>query len=756
MDPSRREGNQSIQEPQERVAPDMPSINLNNTPAVSTQSTTAPGNFLAEMSKTQSELLTFMKLLTDRLVPPILPSGQDAPEPRGTATFIPPLEARGASTSSDVDRPLSPAINLQPTQPAPNALEYGHSKPTGEYVTVAELQRLLNSRGKESTSDFLFDHRPPYPTELQRRPFPKGYSSPTFILYDGKGNAREHVSWFLEALGEHEGDLDLRLRKFSKSLTGKAYTWYNNLAPDSINTWNEMVTVFYKEFFFVSEQLTLSDLGRLSQEKSEHLNEFVRRFHNQAMDCHEHVTETHLVELCINGMSPMYRALLENLRLQTFSELHEAAKRTTTSVPAFFDRPKTFKQDEKSLGDRRFGPHQNNIGEKRQGPHQAAAANQSGNKRRNQGVRQPNQPLKWPTKEPGQEPPDFPCSFEDVLGLLDAWIQDAVIWLPPIRRDPTQQEMNDPKYCRFHRTVGHPTKECRALKWVFSEKIQTGELDIGEARQGAVNNNPLPDHHHHVRTLTHVTDSIEEETFQFSRKERDVVVIEGGSLITEDQSQEVIKMLFEQFFDKLGFNVNQSFDAVLAITAISMGQPPHYGEICIVDVDPSPDKVHRDITFTDDDMTASKDHLRPLYILGRINGVEFKRAFVDTGASLNVITLRILDVAGVPHQKITRLPTKVHDFGASQYPFEPEEKHMVDATFFDEACAPGEGTPRKIYSTPLLVWEDTFAPQSSITSTNVGSAPPCNSNHQGEPFTSNKRRRFKICLKDNGRVIYYL
>ncbi|OVA08654.1 hypothetical protein BVC80_1613g33 [Macleaya cordata] len=83
---------------------------------------------------------------------------------------------------------------------------------------------------------FLFNHRPPYPSELQQRSFPKGYFSPTFTLYNGEGSAREHVSRFLETLGEHEGDFDLRLREFSKSLTGRAYTWYNNLKPNSIHT----------------------------------------------------------------------------------------------------------------------------------------------------------------------------------------------------------------------------------------------------------------------------------------------------------------------------------------------------------------------------------------------------------------------------------------------------------------------------------------------------------------------------------------
>jgi hypothetical protein len=41
-------------------------------------------------------------------------------------------------------------------------------------------------------------------------PYPKGH--PTLTLYNGRGNAREHISRFLEALGEHEENANLRLR----------------------------------------------------------------------------------------------------------------------------------------------------------------------------------------------------------------------------------------------------------------------------------------------------------------------------------------------------------------------------------------------------------------------------------------------------------------------------------------------------------------------------------------------------------------
>ena len=46
-----------------------------------------------------------------------------------------------------------------------------------------------------------------------------------FRLFNGKkGGAREHVISFIDDLGIYSDDHDLRLRKFSKSLTDKAYS----------------------------------------------------------------------------------------------------------------------------------------------------------------------------------------------------------------------------------------------------------------------------------------------------------------------------------------------------------------------------------------------------------------------------------------------------------------------------------------------------------------------------------------------------
>ena len=59
------------------------------------------------------------------------------------------------------------------------------------------------------------------------------------------------------------------------------------------------------------------------------------------------------------------------------------------------------------------------------------------------------------------------------------------------------------------------------------------------------------------------------------------------------------------------------------------------------------------ITFTDEDMEVEyPDHRKPLYLIATINGVQIKRALIDTGASLKLIVLSTLEAVGMVGKRI--------------------------------------------------------------------------------------------------------
>ena len=72
------------------------------------------------------------------------------------------------------------------------------------------------------------------------------------------------------------------------------------------------------------------------------------------------------------------------------------------------------------------------------------------------------------------------------------------------------------------------------------------------------------------------------------------------------------------------------------------------------------------ITFTDEDMEVEHpDHHWPLYLMATINGVQVRRALVDTGASLNLIALSTLEAIDLVDRRILGAPMEITGFGGS-------------------------------------------------------------------------------------------
>ena len=82
--------------------------------------------------------------------------------------------------------------------------------PISKQKENAVSDKKIGSTANNQQSIF---RRPPYPIELLDKPYPKKYKTPIFVRYDGrKGNAIEHVSKFLDTMGQHAGNEELCLR----------------------------------------------------------------------------------------------------------------------------------------------------------------------------------------------------------------------------------------------------------------------------------------------------------------------------------------------------------------------------------------------------------------------------------------------------------------------------------------------------------------------------------------------------------------
>jgi hypothetical protein len=81
-------------------------------------------------------------------------------------------------------------------------------------------------------------YQKPYPDYYDQLPYPKGYRVPEFAKFSGEDGKTtlEHVGQFILQCDVASTDDALKLRMFSLSLSGTAFTWFTSLAPNSIFT----------------------------------------------------------------------------------------------------------------------------------------------------------------------------------------------------------------------------------------------------------------------------------------------------------------------------------------------------------------------------------------------------------------------------------------------------------------------------------------------------------------------------------------
>ena len=63
-------------------------------------------------------------------------------------------------------------------------------------------------------------------------------------------------------LGEASSSDALRVRLFSLSLTGTAFSWFSSLPPNSVRSWNELEQKFHDHFYSGVNEAKLTDLTR--------------------------------------------------------------------------------------------------------------------------------------------------------------------------------------------------------------------------------------------------------------------------------------------------------------------------------------------------------------------------------------------------------------------------------------------------------------------------------------------------------------
>ena len=108
-------------------------------------------------------------------------------------------------------------------------------------ISPDQLKELIKEAIKDQVgggSQASIAYAKPYTQRIDLLRMPQNYQPPKFQQFEGKGNPRQHVAYFVETCNNAGTYRDLMVKQFVCSLKGNAFDWYIDLVPGSIDSWN--------------------------------------------------------------------------------------------------------------------------------------------------------------------------------------------------------------------------------------------------------------------------------------------------------------------------------------------------------------------------------------------------------------------------------------------------------------------------------------------------------------------------------------
>ncbi|KAK4538994.1 hypothetical protein RGQ29_032069 [Quercus rubra] len=202
-------------------------------------------------------------------------------------------------------------------------------------ISPDQLKELIKEAIKDQVgggSQTSIAYAKPYTQRIDLLRMPQNYQPPKFQQFEGKGNPRQHVAHFVETCNNAGTYGDLMVKQFVRSLKGNAFDWYTDLAPGSVDSWNQMEREFLNRFYSTRRTVSMIELTNSKQWKEEPVIDYIQRWRNLSLNCKDQLSEASAIEMCIQGMNWAISYILEGIKPKTFEELATRAHDMELSI----------------------------------------------------------------------------------------------------------------------------------------------------------------------------------------------------------------------------------------------------------------------------------------------------------------------------------------------------------------------------------------------------------------------------------------
>ncbi|KAF8114203.1 hypothetical protein N665_0040s0058 [Sinapis alba] len=276
--------------------------------------------------------------------------------------------------------------------------------------------------------------------------------------YSGGSDPTDHMTTFNIALGranftDEEKEAGY-CQLFVESLAGPALTWFSRLPENSVHSFHDLSAAFLKHYIMFTRQgATVSDLWQMSQTSNQSLRDYMEKF--KAVVSTVNIPDNIAVDALMNTLW-VHSKFWDDLYRHPTSSLQDAIARSHNFIRMEEDTRAILQKQNASKQTQAKPP------DTRQEPRQHASSDKGDRKKGFVYV---------------LDEDDIPASAVVVREKgWNTWEREPESKLDAAPKSSSAVDLS--KYCEYHKTRGHETKECKQLHEALLASFNSGDTKV--------------------------------------------------------------------------------------------------------------------------------------------------------------------------------------------------------------------------------------------------------------------------------------